>query len=143
MGWLMSCVFACLGRAFVGKLVCEGPRVYDPDKSPQAPERFGQNHLGDFLSCRRVRASAPVGVAPEPPGGSGRTGREVSVLCRRVRASAPTGVAPEPPGGLGRTVWGVLFQQACVHVFSFEMVFCLTTVSLRSRGGEVRGFGLR
>ena len=32
---------------------------------------------------------------------------EVFLLCWRVRASAPTGVAPEPPGGTGRTGWGV------------------------------------
>ena len=30
-----------LGRAFVGKLVREGPWVYEPDRSPRAPGRFG------------------------------------------------------------------------------------------------------
>ena len=79
-------------------------------------------------------------VRAEPAGGfSTFSAGEVFLLCRRVRA----GVAPEPPGGSGRTVWGVLFQWVCVHVFSFETVFCLTTVPLRSRGGEARGFGLR
>ena len=85
--------------------------------------------------------SAPASVAPEPPGGSGRTGwgfsvmsvGEVFLLCRQVRVSAPAGVAPEPPGGSGRTIWGVLFQRARVHVFSFE-TFCLIKVSLRSQG---------
>ena len=51
--------------------------------SPRAPGRFGQNRLGGFLCCQRERFFA---------------------LCRRVRASAPMGVAPEPPGGSGRTV---------------------------------------
>ena len=31
----------CLGRAFAGKPVREGPRVYEPDRSPRAPGRFG------------------------------------------------------------------------------------------------------
>ena len=72
-----------------------------------------------FLLCRWVRASAPAGVAPEPPGDSGRIVWVFSCcqqgkfsFCQRVSAIAPTGVAPEPSGGSGRTVWGVLFQRA-------------------------------
>ena len=63
--------------------------------SPRAPGRFGQNRLGGFLCCQRERFFA---------------------LCRRVRASAPAGVAREPPGGSGRTGWGVLLRWTCVLV---------------------------
>ena len=33
--------------------------------------------------------------------------REKFLFCERMRASALTGVAPEPPGDSGRIVWGV------------------------------------
>ena len=33
--------FRLLGRALVWKPVPEGPRVYEPDRSPRAPGRFG------------------------------------------------------------------------------------------------------
>ena len=54
-------------------VVSVGARERTRGCSPRALGWFGQNRLGDFLSCRRVRASAPAGVAPELPGGSGRT----------------------------------------------------------------------
>ena len=78
---------------------------------------------GKVLFRQRVRASAPVGVAPEPPAIRAESSRGFFVLPvgevsfrQRVHASAPAGVAPEPPGGSGRTVWGVLFQRACVFL---------------------------
>ena len=37
-----------LGRGLAWKSVPEGPRVYEPDRSPRAPGRFGQNRLGGF-----------------------------------------------------------------------------------------------
>ena len=59
--------------------------------SPRAPGRFGQNWLGGLLClsagevflrlCRRVRVSAPMGVAPEPPCGLGGTGWGFFMLC--------------------------------------------------------------
>ena len=50
----------------------------------------------------------PTG-APEPPGDSSRIVRGFILSCRWVRASAPVGVAPEPLGGSGRTGWGVFY----------------------------------
>ena len=55
--------------------------------------------------CRWVRASAPAGVAPEPLGGSGRTGWGVfcvvSVGAReRTRGCSPRAVRVEPAGGV-------------------------------------------
>ena len=66
---------------------------------------------------------------------------EVFLLCQRVRASAPMGVAPEPPGGSGRTIRGVLFQRACVHVFSLRWNFVNHGVVAQPRrflGAEMR-----
>ena len=73
-----------------------------------------------FLLCRQVRASAPAGVAPEPPGDSGRIiwgvfmlpAGEVFVLLagaheRTCRCS------PEPLGDSGRIVWGCLLAGVC------------------------------
>lgn len=70
-----------------------------------------------------MRASAPAGVDPEPPGDSGRIVWGFSCLsvgevlfCQRVRTSAPAGVAPEPPGDSGRIVWGVLSADVCACI---------------------------
>jgi len=63
-------VFIFLGRALARKPVPEGPWLYEPDRSPRV---IRVESSGGFLSCRRVRASAPMGVAPEPLGGSGGT----------------------------------------------------------------------
>ena len=35
------------------------------------------------------------------------------MFCQRVRASAPAGVAPEPPGDSGRIIWGCLLAGVC------------------------------
>ena len=52
-----------------------GAREHTRGCSPRAPRRFVPNRLGVFLSlsmgdvflfCRRVRVSAPAGVAPSP-----------------------------------------------------------------------------
>ena len=40
----------CLGRASVGKLVREGPRVYEPDRSPPSPRAIRVESSGGFLS---------------------------------------------------------------------------------------------
>ena len=69
--------------------------------SPRAPRRFGQNRLGGFLCCQWGRFS----------------------FGRRVRASAPAGVAPEPTGGSGRTVWGVFGSgRVCVCLVGMEVL---------------------
>ena len=50
-------VFRLLGQALVRKPVPEGPRVYEPDRSPRAPGRFRLNHLEDFCladGCARA-----------------------------------------------------------------------------------------
>ena len=36
--------------------------------------------------------------------------------CQRVHPSAPTGVAPEPPGDSGRIAWGVLSADVCACI---------------------------
>ena len=34
LDWPMSCALSSWAEPFVGKLVCEGPRVYEPDIGP-------------------------------------------------------------------------------------------------------------
>ena len=57
-----------------------------------------------------------------------------------MRASAPAGVALEPPGGSGGTGWGVLCVVSVgARVLSFKTWFCLTMASLCGRGVFKRG----
>ena len=60
------------------------PGFMNPTRAPEPPSDLSRI-IREFLSCWRVRASAPVGVAPEPPGGSGGTGWGFFVLCLWVR----------------------------------------------------------
>ena len=64
--------------------------------SPRAPGRFGQNRLGGFPCCQWGRF----------------------LFCQRVRASAPAGVALEPPGDSGRIIWGVFVSGRVCVLFS-------------------------
>ena len=54
LGRPMKYMFVFLGRARAWKPVLEGPRVYEPDRSPRAPDDLEPNRPGDFVSCRRV-----------------------------------------------------------------------------------------
>ena len=105
LGRPMKYMFVFLGRARAWKPVLEGPRVYEPDRSPRAPGRFEPNRLGDFF-----------------------------VLLAGARERT-RGCSPRAPGWFGQNRLGdVWLAGVCACFLVFEMEFVLTKASLCSRG---------
>ena len=66
---------------------------------------------------------------------------------QRVRASAPAGVAPEPPGDLGRIIWKVLLAGVCACILGeielLTKVPCVAEAAFRDpRAVEVVSLGI-